>query len=263
MAGNISEPPTQNGKRAEHGASFEQNRERPQGIFLTAEWKNLAMFNYAVDPRLLERFVPSGTELDLWEGTGYLSLVGFEFNHTRVSGVAVPFHRSFEEVNLRFYVKRGKKRGVTFIRELVPRRAVAMVARRFFNENYSCVPMAHRIRSGATEGLMSAEYFWGSGAGRCSMRIEARGEDLLPSEGSHAQFITEHYWGYAAQPDGGCIEYEVQHPQWRIREANAAAFSGDAVRYYGELGATLGRPPDSAFLIEGSTVTIFRGRRIH
>lgn len=263
MTGKMIESSTENGKRAEGGAAFEQNREGRQAIFLTAEWKNLVMFNYAVDPRLLERFVPSGTELDLWQGTGYLSLVGFEFNHTRVSGVAVPFHGSFEEVNLRFYVKRGKRRGVAFIRELVPRRAVGMVARRFFNENYFCVPMAHRIRRDAAEGLREAEYSWGSGAGRCSMRIEAKGEDYPPSEGSHAQFITEHYWGYAAQPDGGCIEYEVQHPQWRIREANAAAFSGDGARYYGEPGAALGRPPDSAFLIEGSAVTVFRGTRIH
>jgi uncharacterized protein YqjF (DUF2071 family) len=106
--------------------------------FLTAEWKNLLMLNYAVDPSLLEPFVPAGTELDAFGGKIYLSLVGFEFNRTRVLGFAVPFHQNFEEVNLRFYVRRGSKRGVVFIRELVPKYAVAAVARLLFKENYSC-----------------------------------------------------------------------------------------------------------------------------
>src|SRR5512142_1077033 len=122
--------------------------------FLTAEWKNLVMLNYAVDPSLIEPFVPAGTELDAFEGKTYVSLVGFEFNRTRVLGFAVPFHQNFEEVNLRFYVRRESKRGVVFIRELVPKYAVAAVARLLFKENYSCVPMSHRVGGG------KAEYAW-------------------------------------------------------------------------------------------------------
>src|SRR5882757_4261033 len=106
-----------------------------QNRFLTAEWKNLAMLNYAVDGSLLKRFVPAGTELDLFEGSTYLSLVGFEFNRSRIFGFPVPFHQAFEEVNLRFYVRRSSKRGVVFIRELVPKFAVAAIARLAFNEN--------------------------------------------------------------------------------------------------------------------------------
>src|ERR1041385_5639833 len=89
--------------------------------FLTAEWTNILMLNYAVDPSLLEPLVPAGSALDMFEGKTYVSLVGFEFNRTRVLGFAVPFHQNFEEVNLRFYVRRGLKRGVVFVRELVPR----------------------------------------------------------------------------------------------------------------------------------------------
>jgi len=99
-----------------------------QNKFLTAEWNNVFLLNYAVEGSLRERFVPAGTELDLFEGRAYLSLVGFEFNRLRVLGLAVPFHQSFEEVNLRFYVRRSSRRGVVFIRELVPRYGVAAVA---------------------------------------------------------------------------------------------------------------------------------------
>ena len=180
--------------------------------FLTAEWNNVVMLNYEVEAGLLERFVPAGTVLDTFDGRNYLSLVGFEFNHTRIGGIAIPFHQSFEEVNVRFYVRRGGRRGVVFIRELVPKRAVAIVARLAFQENYSCVPMSHCVQASAVE------YSWGSGADRCSMRIETDGGAAsLPSEGSLPWFITEHYWGYSGQRDGGCLEYEVRHPRWSVQ----------------------------------------------
>jgi uncharacterized protein YqjF (DUF2071 family) len=176
----------------------------------------------------------------------------------------VPFHQTFEEVNLRFYVRRSSKRGVVFIRELVPRYAVAAVARLAFNENYSCVPMSHRIDSRAEGAVVDAEYAWGSGTDRCLMRIETEGPSFLPIDGSASQFITEHYWGYAAQPGGGCLEYEVQHARWLIRCAKRAEFSGSLAGFYGvEIAQALMRNPDSAFLAEGSPVTVFKGTRIH
>jgi uncharacterized protein len=225
--------------------------------FLTAEWNNLLMLNYAVDPSLLESFVPAGTELDAFEGKTYLSLVGFEFNRTRVLGFAVPFHQNFEEVNLRFYVRRGSKRGVVFIRELVPRYAVAVVARFAFNEHYSCVPMSHRIEAG------NAEYTWTLGSERCVMSIETEGESFVPPEGSLSQFITEHYWGYTTQKGGGSLEYEVQHPPWPVWNAKQASFSGNAAGLYGaEIAQILTSEPDSAFLAQGSSVTVFNSTRI-
>ena len=225
--------------------------------FLTAEWKNLLMLNYAVDPSLLEPFIPVGTELDAFEGKTYLSLVGFEFNRTRVLGFAVPFHQNFEEVNLRFYVRRGSKRGVVFIRELVPKYAVATVARLFFQENYSCVPMSHRI------GDAGVEYAWNLGSNRCAMKIETEGESFVPPEGSLSQFVTEHYWGYTTHKGGGSLEYEVQHPPWRVWSAKQASFCGNADGLYGaEIAQVLKREPDSAFLAVGSPVTVFMSRKI-
>jgi uncharacterized protein YqjF (DUF2071 family) len=231
--------------------------------FMTAEWKNLLMLNYAVNSSLLQSFVPSGTELDAFEGKTYLSLVGFEFNRSRVFGLTIPFHQAFEEVNLRFYVKRSSKRGVVFIRELVPKFAVAAVARVAYKENYLCVPMSHRIETQAEGQIASAEYAWGSGQDRCSMRIETGGASYLPTDRSLSQFITEHYWGYAVQPDGGSLEYEVQHPRWCVRNSKRAVFSGDATGIYGaEFAQVLTRVPDSAFMADGSPVTIFKGSRI-
>lgn len=234
-----------------------------QKRFLTAEWKSLVMLNYAVDASLIKRFVPAGTELDSFDGSTYVSLVAFEFNRSRIFGFPVPFHQSFEEVNLRFYVRRSSKRGVVFIRELVPKRAVVAIARWAFNENYACVPMSHRIERSAEGEVGKAEYAWGSGQDRCVMRIETEGPGFLPADGSLGQFITEHYWGYAVRPGGGCLEYEVQHAQWHIKRAKRAETSGNLAGLYGvEMAQALMRP-DSAFLAEGSPVTVFKGIRIN
>ena len=234
-----------------------------QQAFLTAEWNHLLMFNYAVDPALLESHVPKGTELDSFDGRTYVSLIGFEFNDTRISGVRIPFHGSFEEVNLRFYVRRSQKRGVVFIRELVPKWGVAAVARVAYGERYSCTPMTHRIHYRLDRDVIEVEYSWGKGASTCAMRAETESAPYLPVGGSLGQFITEHYWGYASRGRGLTIEYEVQHQRWQVRGVRSAEVSGDATQYYGgELGRIVMQPPDSAFLAEGSTVTVFKGIRL-
>lgn len=218
------------------------------------------MLNYAVDPALLRPFVPAGTELDSHDGNTYMSLIGFLFNKTRLLGHAVPFHQSFEEVNLRFYVRRGTRRGVVFIRELVPRVAVTAIARLAYGENYSCVPMAHRLDPSA--GKFFVEYSWGPSASRCTISGTSSREAYLPSQGSLSEFITEHYWGYAIR-NGRTVEYQVDHPQWQVREADTAQFSGDGSRFYAtDFAKLIEGPPDSAFIADGSSVTVFKGSSI-
>lgn len=234
-------------------------------VFLTAEWRNLAMLNYEVDPALLSGFIPSGTELDLWNGKALISLVGFQFLQTRVRGIAVPFHRNFDEVNLRFYVQRivdGEvRRGVVFIREIVPRWAIAALARGVYNENYVCLPMSHRIAGDGEE--RTVEYAWRTKAGWSRLSMRTEGALVLPAPGSEAQFITEHYWGYSVQKNGGTKEYRVAHPGWRVWRGSDAKFEGDAAQLYGrELAAVILTPPSSAFLAEGSPVVVGRGKKI-
>ena len=235
-------------------------------VFLTAEWRHLAMLNYEVDAAVLAPFVPAGTELDVWNGKNYVSLVGFMFLNTRVKGVPIPFYQNFEELNLRFYVRHqaedGVRRAVVFIKELVPRAAIAFVARTFYNENYVALPMSHQIEK-AGDALKSARYGWRFNGRENHLKVVTRGEAKPLVEGSEPEFITEHYWGYARQRNGGTMEYRVDHPRWRVWESQAAEFHGDAVALYGpHFGEALSQPPASAFLAEGSEVTVFSGTRI-
>ena len=238
--------------------------ERPAPRFLTATWRALAMLNYEVDPAVLMPWVPAGTELDSWSGRTFVSMVGFRFMDTRVYRIAVPFHVSFEEVNLRFYVRRaaadGSRRGVVFVREIVPRRAIAWLARATYAERYVAMPMRHDVVLPSDGDTGRAVYAWRWRGAWQRLGVEVKGVPRLPAAGSEEEFITEHYWGYARRPDGTTIEYRVEHPQWRVWTATSASLACDATALYGpELGAALGGTPSSAFLAEGSAVVVRRG----
>lgn len=232
-------------------------------VFLTAEWRYLVMLNYAVDPGLLRSYVPPGTELDAWNGTTYLSIVGFLFQRTRVWGIPVPLHRNFEEVNLRFYVRRraaeGWRRGVVFIKEIVPRRAITGVARLCYNEPYQTMPMRHHLEleKGTLRPASSVQYAWQHQGHWNSLRAVVEGPRRPLVEGSEAEFITEHYWGYTARRNGGCTEYHVEHKPWGVWQAREAGLDCDVAAVYGtRFVKPLQSPPASAFIAEGSPVLV-------
>lgn len=239
---------------------------REKRVFLSAEWKDLVMLNYEVDAELLSGHVPPGTELDSFNGKTYVSLVGFQFRQTKLFGSCpIPFHSNFEEVNLRFYVRRKvgdeERRGVVFIAEIVPRRAVAQIARLAYGENYIRLPMKHRA---STRGeLKSIEYEWRIKGAWCKLYARATSTAAAAEAGSFEQFITEHYWGYSCQRGGCSLEYNVAHVPWNVWLSSDAGFEGDATGLYGpELGKILQRRPDSAFIADGSPVIVFRGKKI-
>jgi uncharacterized protein YqjF (DUF2071 family) len=235
--------------------------------FLTARWESLLLLNYACPPELLRPLVPAGTVLDTWADETLVSLVGFRFRDTRVWGVPIPFHRTFEEINLRFYVRRTApdrttRRIVVFIRELVPRWAIAAVARWVYNEPYFALPTAHRIALSLETGG-TVEYSWTHDGAPFVMAGEVHGPAAALAPGSEAEFITEHYWGCTRQRDGSTLEYQVEHPPWIVWNASLVRFEGPASQLYGSsFGAVLRTPPRSAFVAVGSEVAVFPGQRL-
>ncbi|MGO9113164.1 MAG: YqjF family protein [Thermoguttaceae bacterium] len=226
--------------------------------FLTVQWRYLAMLNYTIDPALRQPLAPPGTELDFFDNTTYVSIVGFRFLRTRIYGLGIPWHRDFEEVNLRFYVRRrtadGWRRGVAFVGELVPRRAIAFAARKLYGEPYTALPMGHRIEH--TTSLIHVDYRWKRYGKWESLGVLGRGEPQPLVAGSHEEFIAEHYWGYTAR-QGGCSEYQVEHPPWRIWPGTESYLHADVLALYGEMFVeALSVRPVSTFIAEGSAVTV-------
>jgi uncharacterized protein YqjF (DUF2071 family) len=238
---------------------------------LSAEWRNLAVLNYEIDPSILQPFVPAGTELDLFDGAAYISIVGFQFLNTRLFGLRIPYHTNFEEVNLRFYVRRrtdeGWRRGVVFIRELAPRWAVTTAARLLYGENYLRVPMSHKVignnANRSDNPPTRVEYRWRLRDQNHHVALNIAGAARLPQPDSHEEFIIEHYWGYTALPRARANEYLVAHRPWRIAAAAGAELRCDAAALYGpKFAPFLEAAPASAFWADGSPVRVFPGNRL-
>ena len=237
--------------------------------FLTAEWRHLVMLNFEIDPSILRDRVPAGTELDFWNDRTYVSIVGFRFLNTRIMGVSIPFHRHFSEVNLRFYVRRKAgdswRRGVVFIKEIVAVPAVTAIARWVYNENYITLPMRHQIgeQTDSDHAERSVSYSWKWNQNWTDLSAVVVGKPSPLVEGSEEEFITEHYWGYASQRDGGTIEYEVEHPGWNVWRATSSKLVCDFETLYGkEFVKTLSAKPTSALVADGSAIVVRRGVRL-
>jgi uncharacterized protein YqjF (DUF2071 family) len=228
--------------------------------FLTAKWKDLVMANYEVAPALLADRVPPGTSLDFDDGKCFVSLVGFMFLDTRVLGIPIPFHINFEEVNLRFYVKRETaseiRRGVVFVKEIVPRLAIAKVADLVYGEPYECWQMDH-VKTETEVG-----YSWQKGDCANQIKVEIDQDLGVPLENSHGEFIIEHYWGYTKR-GGRTDEYKVEHPKWELFSVKNEKINVDFGKTYGERFAFLGsEKPHSILLAKGSPIAVYKGEKL-
>jgi uncharacterized protein YqjF (DUF2071 family) len=227
--------------------------------FLNAEWRKLAFANYVINPSILSKYVPPGTELDLWEKKCFVSLIGFMFVNTKLLGVKIPFHTNFEEVNLRFYVRRFEnntwRRGVVFIKEIVPKPALTFIANTIYKEHYETLPMRHKWEENITNRVV--EYQWKKNKVWQSFKIVA---DLKASEiieNSETEFITEHYWGYAKVSNSVTNEYEVTHPKWKQYKVESSEIKVDFGIVYGKDFEFLNKmEPSSIMLAEGSEITV-------
>ncbi|TKK71480.1 DUF2071 domain-containing protein [Ilyomonas limi] len=232
--------------------------------FLTAEWRKLVMANYAIDKKVLLPYLPAKTELDLWNNNCYVSLVGFRFQDVKLRGFSIPLHTNFEEVNLRFYVRHksseGWKRGVVFISEIVPRRAITFVANTLYGEKYATMPMAYSWAE--NEDALTVSYKWKKRKWN-ELKVTTSINPLAIAEGSEEEFITEHYWGYAKLKNNGTNEYEVAHPRWEVYQTKEHHIDVDFKNIYGEDFQLLQQEkPASVFLAEGSAVSVKAGRKI-
>lgn len=237
-------------------------------IFLSAEWKNLAILNYEVDPSILKKYIPTKTELDTFQNKTLASLVGFQFYNTFVKNIPIPFHQNFEEINLRFYVRYKSdnewRRGVVFIKEIVPRIAIAFLANKLYNENYIALPTNHTINlNGKNPNDNQIRYMWKFNGYWNYLYVIPQGQPKELSPGSIEEFITEHYWGYNIQKDSSTMEYQVEHPPWRVWNTSNEGLNCDIGDLYGtEFSEFISGKPHSSLLAEGSVVKVYDGRKI-
>ncbi len=230
-------------------------------VFLTAEWRKLALAQYAVDADILKKYLPPHTELDDWQGKYYVSLVGFMFLNVKLKGFKIPYHTNFEEVNLRFYVKYKDgnewKRGAVFIKEIVPLPAITFVANTIYKENYQTLPMKHVWVE--EKNQIEVNYLWKNKIwNEFSVTADVKSEEI--PVGSEEEFITEHYWGYTKIGPNRTSEYGVEHPRWLVYPIKDYKIKVDFADNYGDDFAFLNHvKPDSVMLAEGSEIRVLKG----
>ncbi len=233
--------------------------------FLTAAWKNLIMANYIIDPAILLPYLPHKTELDNFNGNSYVSLVGFMFLNTRILGFKIPFHVNFEEVNLRFYVRYNDnghwKRGTVFIKEIVPRPAISIIANTIYHEKYETKRMKHVTVETAQEISLSYQWKHEHVWNKIEARVKKPARPMIAE--SEEEFIAEHYWGYSKFNDTTTYEYNVLHPAWKIFPVKDYLIDCDFTSLYGEDFAVLQQTkPKSVFVAEGSAISILQKKKL-
>jgi uncharacterized protein YqjF (DUF2071 family) len=198
--------------------------------------------------------LPPGLDLDLREGQAFVSLVAFEFRDTRVLGVPWPGYRTFPEINLRFYVRNGDERGVVFIREFVPKRLVAWLARLLYNEPYLTAPMTSVVREDADS--ITVEHRLTFGGRVHTLTATGRKPAIRPDAGSVEHFFKEHRWGFNTARDGRTVRYEVRHPVWDVYPVSLCQIDFDwTIVYGGEWEFLRDAEPCSTVLAAGSEVS--------
>ncbi len=223
------------------------------------------MANYVADPAVLLPYLPPKTGLDFYNGKCFVSLIGFMFEETVVKGFRIPFHVNFEEINLRFYVRYNAdgiwRRGAVFIKEIVPKRAISIIANLLYKEKYVTLPTKHFYEETADE--INTGYHWKFKNEWNKLEVTAEKEGHALQENSKEAFITEHYWGYAKYNSSTTFEYAVGHPQWQIHSVKQFTVCCDFEKLYGKEFAFLNATnPDTVFLAKGSPIFILGKNRI-
>lgn len=224
------------------------------------------MTNYIVPKSILKKYIPFKTELDILNEDCFVSLVGFMFLNVKVKGFKIPFHTNFEEVNLRFYVKHKDelnkewKRGVVFIKEIVPKPAIVFVANTVYGENYETMEMGHEWK--INDNKLEIGYSWKKNEWN-KIKVVSSAQDKPILNGSKEEFITEHYWGYTKLGEKKTSEYGVEHPRWNQYDVLKYESEVDFGKIYGDEFAFLNNEkPVSVLLAEGSEIKVKEGRKI-
>lgn len=226
--------------------------------FLKANWENLIMANYEVEPSILKSYLPKGVELDFYKYKTYVSLVGFMFKKTSLFGVPIPFFGSFEEINLRFYVRKveGKKikKGVVFINETVPFKIVALLANKIYKEHYISIPTKNAIEIAENKHI---NYEWKMKDKWNSITVQSDTKKYKIEPSSMEEFIFERYFGFTKLSPLNTQEYRIQHPKWNTNKILNYTIDCDFGTMYGDAFSNLNiQVPNSIIMAEGSEVRV-------
>ncbi|AZQ43464.1 YqjF family protein [Nonlabens ponticola] len=230
--------------------------------FLTSTWSYLPFANFKIDPSILKPHLPKGCELDMRGDLADISLVGLRFENTRILNLPVPFHINFSEINLRFYVKNPAtgRHGVVFIKEIVDKPMITLVANKLYHERYETMPVKFDLQEAESQNRLT--YQWKPKDWQ-TFQVTYQPQPLAIAENSNEQFILERYFGYSEYDKETTFEYEVRHASWEHFKIDDYKIEVDFEQTYGAEFAILNDLlPDSVMMAQGSRISIENKRKL-
>jgi uncharacterized protein YqjF (DUF2071 family) len=214
--------------------------------------------SFEADHKLLKEFIPHKTELADWNGKFYMSLVGFLFEKPSLLGIPSPIFRKFEEINLRFYVRRkiknGWRKGVVFIKEIAPSSTIGLFAKWLYGENFISLPTKHSIKKIQDETQLC--YNWKVRDGWNHMKLRYSNKELIPPPESLEAFIHDHFYGYTYGKNRS-REFCIEHKPWKIFPGLSFGMKLNARELYGEaFSHYFNAPVSMPFLMDGSRTKV-------
>jgi hypothetical protein len=202
-------------------------------------WHDLLFAHWRVETELLRQHVPSGLEIDTYQGQAWLGVVPFRMEGVKLRyAPAIPGTSRFPELNVRTYVKHGEKPGVWFFSLDAASRLAVAVARRWFHLPYFFAHMHCENRDGWIEYASDRK----EGDGRAAVlrwKYRGEGETFHAARGTLEHFLTERYCLYSADAEGDLKRGEIHHPPWNLQLANAEISDNSMTK---GLGLSLGTP---------------------
>ena len=212
--------------------------ERPWAMRM--RWCDLLFAHWKVDPAALQRLLPAGLELDLFDGSAYLAAVPFTMQGVSPRLVPdVPGLHAFPELNLRTYVTARGKPGVWFFSLDAGQKLAVRVARRFFHLPYFDARFEIREAEGEV-AYAAVRTHRGAAAAAFTAKYRPSGPVYHSTAGTLEAWLTERYCLYAADPEGRIYRGEIDHAPWPLQAAAAEI----AVNTLGEwVGLPMPGPP--------------------
>jgi len=200
-------------------------------------WEQLLFLHWKWDAAEIQRGLPAGLIVDVFEGQAWLGIVPFFMRKVRPP--ISPWGLGFLELNVRTYVCDGRGvPGVWFYSLACNFPPAVWAARRFFHLNYVSAQMsAWRADDGHIRYRMRR-----ADAPEALFAYRPEGRFAMPPEGSLEQFLFERYVLFSVDRRGRLYSGQVFHRPYEVGGAGLSEWSFAPAEADGFAAAD--RPPD-------------------
>lgn len=232
-------------------------------VFLKATFQNLLQLVYSVPASAIQALLPEGLEPELKNGKAQLILSALEFRQTKVKGLKIPFHVNFPEIHLKTRVRRGNQSGVFFIRQIVPKHCIAVVARRIYHEPYESFPIEFTLQAmpGSEEGTTIEELTCKLWKKDKTLEVRAFIESSLQEGDSSEDFYEnlppETLIGFGTNDKGELSTYTMEQKALKAIKVEEWSMTGDLNGIFEDsFPEGFSEYPDEVLFIQGQSVKI-------